>query len=146
MGRARRVGMRPRILLLACGALLIAVAALAQTGTEAKDPVTGKWGSDGLTFLDLKFDGRSRVSGTTVWRMGNYEHEAPIRTGSFDLKASTLKLEGQAKRPDGSTAEYVIEGKVDGDTVSGTFKFGGDGGEFTFKRLSTGPPVPWPDT
>jgi hypothetical membrane protein len=74
------------------------------------------------------------VSGTTVWRDGSYEHSAAIKTGSFEAKTSVLKLEGEAKRPDGMVVEYAIEGKIQGDTVTGTFKFGDHGGEFTFKR------------
>jgi hypothetical protein len=40
---------------------------IAQTGAATKDPVTGKWGADGFTNLDLKFDGKRTVSGT-IWR------------------------------------------------------------------------------
>jgi len=121
-------------LLIACLVLVTVAAAIAQDA-ETKDPVTGKWGSDGLTFLDLKFDGKSSVSGTTVWRDGSYEHRAAIRSGSFEATTSLLKLEGEAKRPDGMVVAYAIEGKIQGDTVAGTYKFGDDGGEFTFKRL-----------
>jgi uncharacterized protein (DUF2147 family) len=129
----RRDVLKATGLLIACVLLLAAGAAMAQDAAT-KDPVTGKWGSDGLTFLDLKFDGKNSVSGTTVWRDGSYEHEAAIRTGSFEVKTSVLKLEGEAKRPDGMIVSYAIEGKIQGDTVTGTFKFGDDRGEFTFKR------------
>jgi len=122
-----------KVLLIASVVLLTLAAAVAQDA-EPKDPVTGKWGSDGLTFLDLKFDGKSSVSGTTIWRQGSYEHSAPIKAGSFDPKTSVLKLEGEAKRPDDVTVTYVIEGKIQGDTVTGTFKFGDAGGDFTFRK------------
>lgn len=122
-------------LLIGCFVLLTAVATIAQTGAETTDPVTGTWGSDGLTYLDLKFDGKTRVSGTTIWRQGSrYEYRAAIQAGSFDAKTGALKLEGEGKRPDGVTVAYVIEGTVEKDTVTGTFKFGDDRGEFTFKR------------
>ena len=121
-------------LLIACVLLLTVGAAMAQDAAT-KDPVTGKWGSDGLTFLDLKFDGKSSVSGTTVWRDGSYEHRAAIKAGSFEPTTSLLKLEGEAKRPDGVIVAYAIEGAIQGDTVTGTYKFGDVGGEFTFKRL-----------
>ena len=108
---------------------------IAQTGAETKDPVTGKWGVDGRTNLDLKFDGKSTVSGTTIWYQRNsYEHRAAIKAGRFDAKTGALKLEGEGKRPDGVVVAYVIEGKIEKDTVTGTFKFGDDGGAFTFKR------------
>jgi hypothetical protein len=127
--------MRLRVLAIGCLALLAATAAIAQSGTATKDPVTGKWGSDGLPYLDLTFDGQSKVSGTTIWRMGDgYEHRAAIKAGSFDAKTGVLKLEGEAKGPDGVVRPYAIEGRIEGDTVSGTFKFGDEGGEFTFTR------------
>lgn len=134
MGRKKKDVVKATGLLIAC-VLLLAMGAAMARDAEAKDPVTGKWGSDGLTFLDLKFDGKSSVSGTTVWRDGSYEHRAAIRTGSFEAKTSVLTLEGEAERPDGMVVPYAIEGRIQGDTVTGTFKFGEAGGDFTFKRL-----------
>ena len=120
---------------ISCFVLLTVATAIAQTGAETKDPVTGKWGSDGFTNLELKFDGKSSVSGLTVWRNGNrYEQRAAIKTGSFDAKTGALKLEGEGTRPDGVAVAYLIEGKVENDTITGTFKFGTDGGQFTFKK------------
>jgi hypothetical protein len=55
-------------------------------------------------------------------------------TGSFDAKTGALKLEGDGTRPDGVAVAYVIEGKIEQDTVTGTFKFGDARGEFTFKK------------
>jgi hypothetical protein len=138
MGRKKMRGksdvVRFTTLLIGCFVLLTA-ATIAQASGEPKDPVTGTWGADGLTHLDLKFDGKNRVSGTTIWRQGNrYEYHAMIETGTFDTKTGALKLVGEGKKPDGVTAAYVIEGKIERDTLTGTFKFGGDSGEFTFKR------------
>ncbi|HEY3045537.1 MAG TPA: hypothetical protein VGJ39_16015 [Vicinamibacterales bacterium] len=122
-------------LLVACFVLLTVAGAIAQTDAETKDPVTGKWGIDGRTTMDLKFDGKSTVSGATIWREGNrYEHRAAIKTGTFDAKTGVLKLEGEGKKPDGLVVSYVIEGKIVKDTVTGTFKFGVDSGQFTFKK------------
>lgn len=122
-------------LLVAWSVSLAVVATVAQTDAETKDAVSGKWGIDDRTTMELKFDGKSRVSGTTIWRQGNaYEHRAAIKTGTFDAKTGVLKLEGEAKRPDGAVVSYVVEGKIVEDTVTGTFKFGADEGEFTFKK------------
>jgi hypothetical protein len=80
-------------------------------------------------------EGGGGVSGTTIWRHGNdYEYRATISRGSLDAETSALRLEGEGKRPDGVVAAHVIEGKIDRDTVTGTFKFGNDRGEFTFRR------------
>jgi len=128
--------MRMRTLAAVCGALLSAVTIFAQAGGEAADPISGNWGSDGLTFLELKFDGKSAVSGTTIWRGRGEERRAPIQAGAFDLKTGVLKLQGEGKGPDDTSARYVIEGKVDRDTVTGTYSFGSAKGDFTFRKLT----------
>jgi hypothetical protein len=91
-----------------------------------------------LTFLELKLDDGNRVSGTTIWRQGRpenrYEHRAAIKSGSFDAATGAIKLEGDGRRPDGATVAYVIEGTIEKDTISGTYKIGEDSGPFTFKR------------
>ena len=61
-------------------------------------------------------------------------YRATISRGSFDAETSALRPEGEGKRPDGVVAAYVIEGKIDRDTVTGTFRFWDDRGEFTFRR------------
>lgn len=102
---------------------------------NAPDALTGNWGRNGRVYLELKFDGESNVSGIAIWRADEYEHRAPVKTGTFDPKSGVFKLEGDAKTPEGSTVPYVIEGKVEKDTVSGTFKYGERSGQFTFTRM-----------
>ena len=126
--------MTRRILLMAFGTMLFAPALLAQ---ESADPVSGKWGRNGLPYLEMIYDGKTGVSGTVVWRdpSGSYEERAPIKTGTFDRKTNTLALEGEAKNPDGVVVAYRIEGKIDKQTVTGTFKFGERTGEFAFTKM-----------
>ncbi len=125
-------------LIAVCGVLLSAVSMLAQSRGTADDPVSGNWGFQGKTFLELTFDGKSTVSGTTVWRHGEAQPvRAAIKAGTFDPKTGALKLEGETKRADtGAAAHYVIEGKVDKDMLSGTFAVGEDKGDFTFTKMS----------
>ena len=125
--------MTRRMVLIACCVLLVAPA-LAQ---EAPDPVTGNWGEDGLPFLELKHDGKGVVTGTVVWRhrASGYENRVPIKTGTFDPKTQVVKLEGDAKTPEGEPVTYLIEGTIDKNTISGTFKMGERNGQFTFTKL-----------
>jgi hypothetical protein len=81
---------------------------------QPADPVSGNWGSDGATFLELKFDGKRTVTGTAIWRGGGQTVRTPIKNGTFDVKTRALKLEGEGKRPDGVSGTYVIEGIIDG--------------------------------
>ena len=125
--------MNRRMLLIAC-CLLVLPPVVAQ---EAADPVTGNWGEDGVPFLELKHDGQGVVTGTVVWRhrASGYENRVPITTGTFDAKTRVVKLEGDAKTPDGEPAQYVIEGTIDKNTISGTYKLGERSGQFTFTKL-----------
>ena len=124
--------MKLRTLSVVCCVLLLRVSAVAQSA--AADPVSGRWGIDGATALELKFDGKDAVSGTAIWRGNGQERRSPIKTGTFNVKTAALKLEGEGTRPDGVTARYVIEGRVDGETIAGTFTFGDGKGTFTFTR------------
>ena len=125
--------MTRRMVMIAC-CLLVVAPVLAQ---EATDPVTGNWGEDGLPFLELKHDGKGVVTGSVVWRnrASGYENRVPIKTGSFDPKTSVVKLEGDAKTPEGDPTQYLIEGTIDKNTISGTFKMGERSGQFTFTKL-----------
>jgi hypothetical protein len=115
------------------GVLLLAASASAQPSAAA-DPVSGNWGSDGATFLELKFDGKGAVAGHAIWRGNGEPRRTPIANGTYNAKTRALKLEGEGTRPDGVAARYVIEGTVDGESMKGTFAFGPGKGTFTFTR------------
>jgi hypothetical protein len=107
-----------------------------QSAPAAGDPITGNWGSDGVTFLELKLEPSSAVSGTVIWRDGSTrESRAPIKTGTFDPKTGAVRLEGDAKRPDnGAPVGYVIEGTLEEKTLAGTFTMDDRKGNFSFTR------------
>jgi hypothetical protein len=127
---ARRIG-PPRSL----GPLAPARIPVAARETAA-DPISGHWGTDGVTLLELTFDGKRAVSGTVIWRDGsNGESRVPIKTGSFDPKTGGLKLEGEAKRPDtGAIASYIIEATLDNGVLAGTYVFDDRKGDFKFTK------------
>lgn len=108
--------MRTRSVLVVMCAWLWAATPLAQPA----DPISGIWGSVGMPYLELTFDGKRTVSGTAIFRVGGQAIRAPIKTGTFDPETRAFRLEGPMERPDGVKASYVIEGKVDGDTVTCT--------------------------
>lgn len=130
--------MKLNALMAACVVLLLATSTAGQDRPAAADPISGSWGSDGQPLLELKFDGKSTVTGTTIWRDGGREiTRAPIKTGTFIPKTGAFRLEGEARNPrDGATVRYVIEGKVENATATGSYELGGQKGEFTFKKLS----------
>ena len=125
--------MRRRTILAAALPAVYAAFAFAQSGGTS-DPVTGTWGAQGMSFLELKYDGKETVTGTTIWRGGGEERQAPIERGTFDRQTGALSLEGSAKNRAGETVRYLIEGKIQNGTASGTYRIGEDKGEFTFTR------------
>ena len=122
-------------LIAACWALLLpaGVGALGQSGTSA-DPLSGKWGMDGLPYLELQFDGKSSVAGTTIWRHDGQEQRAAIATGTFDKESGALKLTGDLKNEKGEVVRYLVEGTVEKEVVAGTYRVGEQKGDFRFVR------------
>jgi hypothetical protein len=114
--------------------LLFVTAALAQTAKPAADPVTGIWGDPKGPGFDLKYDGKSTVSGTIRIVDGGNFSTAPIKKGTFNSQTRTLKLEGDAKKPDGTMSAFIIEGTVDKTEIAGTYKFDTNQGNFKFPR------------
>jgi hypothetical protein len=127
--------MLKRTILTFLAVLAVAAAARAQPA----DPVSGRWGSDGATFLDVSVDGNGAVSGTVFWRSSGQAVRSAIRKGTYDPKTRRLRLEGDGPRPDGAATPYVIEGTVDGDVISGTYSIGDNRGDFTFRRIKPAP-------
>ena len=123
--------MRSRTALIACCLLVPAETAFAQ--------LAGRWGADGGTFLDLKQAGRGTVSGIVYFKQGRYEDTAAVNTGTYDVTSGAFKLQGTARRPDGSAMPYVIEGKVARDSVSGFVGEGANQHNFAFVRLDNAP-------
>jgi hypothetical protein len=114
---------------------LIMLSLAAAAAAQPADAVSGKWGSDGATFLDLHSDGKGGVGGTVFWRADGQSTRAPVRKGSYDPITRTLRLQGDAARPDGTIAPYTIEGRLDGDAISGKVSVGDYNGTFAFSRL-----------
>ena len=100
------------------------------------DPISGLWmdESDSGAGLDLRFDGRSAVTGKLLITGRNPNRNPAIRKGTFDPRTRTLRLEGEDKQPDGTIGRYVIVGKVDGNRLTGNYAIGTLKGSFAFTR------------
>lgn len=102
-----------------------------QAGARRADAVTGKWGEDTVTFLELVHDGKGSVSGVAIFRNGrSYLHRAAIRTGSYNSNTRAVLLEGDGVLPDGTPATYTFVGTIAADTLAGRFRFGDERGGF----------------
>ena len=106
------------------------------TAAQTPDQVSGKWGGDGATFLDLQYDGKGRITGTVTWRGGGKEATMPITKGTFDPKKNAFTIEGDGEGPDGRKGAFKIEGVITGDVVRGKYTFADTTGDFSFDRLN----------
>lgn len=119
-------------LFLALSTLVLAGSAL----PAQSDPISGKWGRDGATMLDLKLASSGAVSGQVMnGRPGNM---AAIKSGSFNRQNGALKLQGDAKHPDsGAMIAWLIDGSLVGDSLKVNATFGDYKGSMAFVKLGT---------
>lgn len=128
--------MTRRGLVMACCLLLSATSMFAQApGAKATaDPISGTWTGELVRegaseprpiTMELKFDGKSAVSGT----VSGLPNPADVKAGTFDPKTGTLKLQLGKKGEsevllilDGAVAKSTATGRVSGDGGTGTFK------------------------
>jgi hypothetical protein len=125
---------------LACSVLSVllvtpSLLAQSQSGKPKPDPITGTWtgalvrqgGSAIPVTMELKFDGKSAVTGT----VSGLPNPADVKTGSFDPKTGALKL--QLGRQGDSAVLLVLEGTVVKGTATGRFS-GDESGEFKIAK------------
>jgi hypothetical protein len=129
--------MTRRLFVLACAALMSSAALVAQSksGKAAPvDPITGTWTTelarDGDTAgrtvtLALKYDGKKAVSGT----LSGMPNPGDVKAGSFDPKTGALALRlGKTGEEEvliileGTLANGVVTGRMQGEMGGGTFK------------------------
>ena len=128
--------MTRRRLMLACCALLCATSLFAQSKGAKTDPLTGTWtGELVLTgdsrvvkvTMELKFDGKSAVSGT----VSGLPNPADVKAGTFDPKSGALKL--QLGKTSDSAVLLSLEGSVAKGTAAGRFT-GDESGDFKLTK------------
>jgi len=128
--------MRTRALIAVCG-LTLAFAPL----SAQSDPLSGKWGRDGATFLDLKLDNAGAVTGQVM--NGRPDNMAAIQSGTFNRQTGALKLEGEAKSGDSAAmTPFTIQGNLIGDSLKVNATFGTYQGAMAFVRFGTSQAAP----
>jgi hypothetical protein len=107
------------------------------------DPISGTWTGTLVlkdasrtvpVTLELKFDGKRAVSGT----LSGMPNPADVKTGTFDPKTATLKLQVGKKGDD--AVLLVLDGTVVKDTVAGHFT-GEESGEFKITKKDAKTPT-----
>jgi|SRR5678815_978717 hypothetical protein len=124
--------------LIAC--FLLAITAFAQGGA-APDPLSGTWTGDwgpsaqdrNQVSVDLKFDGKALTG--VVKSTQPSRPDVTISNSSFDAATRTVKMEAEARSPrGGAPVKYVITGKLEGSTMTGSWNHDGRTGDFKLTK------------
>ena len=125
------------ICLLTC--LVVAAPTLAQRGPAQSDPLTGTWSGDwgpnaqdrNQVTVDLKWDGK--VLTGVVRTTGR--PEVNLSNSTFDATTRTVKMEAEAKNTrTNANIKYLIDGKLDGNTLSGSWNHDNTKGDFKLTK------------
>jgi hypothetical protein len=125
------------ICLLTC--LVVAAPTLAQRGPAQADPLTGTWSGDwgpnaqdrNQVIVDLKWDGK--VLTGVVRTTGR--PEVNLSNSTFDATTRTVKMEAEAKNTrTNANIKYLIDGKLDGNTLSGSWNHDSTKGDFKLTK------------
>ena len=128
--------MRTRTVILVLVAVCLAVSASA-FAQKPKDPISGTWVGDwgpspsdrNQVTVELKWDGKN-LTGT----VNPGPNAVELQKTSFDPKTGAVHMEADAKNRRGNPIHYLIDGKVEGDTMSGSWSHDNRKGDFRITR------------
>jgi len=114
--------------------LVLAAAAFAQ---KSGDPLSGTWGGDwgpspsdrNQVTVELKWDGKA-LSGT----VNPGPNAVALQKATFDAKTSAVHFEADAKGHGGNMLHYVIDGKVEKGTMTGSWSHDTRKGDFKITK------------
>jgi len=103
----------------------------------AADPLSGTWTGDwgptpthrNAVTVELKWDGKI-LAGT----VNPGPDAVELKNATFDPQSGAVHMEADAKSRRGSEVHYMIDGKVEGDTMTGTWDHGNRKGDFKITR------------
>jgi uncharacterized protein (DUF2147 family) len=122
---------------LAIGLALAASAAAPALAQQPADPVSGTWSGDwgpspgdrNSVSVELKTDGKA-VTGT----VNPGPNAVTIQKGTFDSKTKAVHFEADVKGQSGANIHYVVDGKLDGKTMIGSWKHDNNKGDFKISK------------
>jgi len=103
----------------------------------AEDPLSGTWTGDwgpsaadrNQVTVELKWDGKT-LAGT----VNPGPNAVELKKTTFDPKTNAVHFEADAKSRRGAEIHYVIDGKVDGNTMTGTWNHDNRNGDFKITK------------
>lgn len=117
--------------------LVLSSCAPKESSSPAKDPITGTWSGEWgpsddrqtEVTLELKWDGTALTGIINPGYNG-----IDLAKTSFDPKSGAVKMELDGPNSRREIVRYVIEGKVSGTSMSGTFDRAGERGTFKIEK------------
>jgi hypothetical protein len=116
--------------------LLLAVSALAQGSDSISGVWTGDWGPSQYdrnnVTLELKWDGKAlsgNITGGT-----NVAGAIPLQKTSFDPKTGVIHMEADVRGRGGATIHYVVDGKVEKGSMTGSWNHDNRKGDFKLTK------------
>lgn len=131
--------MQLKVFGLVCLVVCLATSAEAfAQGKAAADPLSGSWygdwgpsaGDRNAVNVDLKWDGKT-LSGTV-----NSQGAAAVRLqkSTFNPQTGAVHMEAETKGRRGEAIHYVIEGKIDKNTMTGSWNHDNRKGDFKLTK------------
>jgi hypothetical protein len=116
--------------------MCFAVAAAA-AAPQKGDPLSGTWVGDwgpsasdrNQVTVELKLDGKA-LTGT----VNPGQNAVTLQKCTFDAKTGAVHMEADAKGRRGNDIHYVIDGKVEKDTMTGTWNHDNRKGDFKITK------------
>ena len=120
---------------LVCLAAFLALAASAFA--QKSDPLSGTWAGDwgpspddrNQVTLELKWDGKV-LTGT----VNPGPNAVELQKGTFDSKKGAVHFEADAKNRRGNTVHYVVDGKVEKNSMTGSWSHDNRKGDFKITK------------
>lgn len=100
--------------------------------------VTGRWGTPSEVLLDLTVADDGTVTGLA--NPGG--QDARIRRGHFDARTGAIELDGEHKKPDGTSLPFQITGRLDGRVLRLDYQYGETRGSTAVVRVEEYRPAP----
>jgi hypothetical protein len=102
---------------------LLATVAFAQRD-GANDPITGTWEGDWGPSPNDRYDVTVELKWNGKALTGSVNSEGqviPVKKGTYDAKSGSVHMEANAKARNGKIVHYVVEGKLEKNTLSGSW-------------------------
>jgi hypothetical protein len=129
--------MRRKMLCLVCVFICFAIEASGAAKPMGADPLSGTWTGDwgpspadrNSVTVELKWDGKV-LTGT----VNPGPNAVALQKCTFDPKTGAVHMEADAKGRRGNDIHYLIDGKVENDTMTGSWNHDNRKGDFKITK------------